>query len=59
MGTYISCLECLEQLVSRFCYVVNEREDGVVALHLPIAPLKTRSELEPVPFNPLAGDCAT
>ena len=28
---------------------VNEKEEGVVALHLPIGPLKTRSGLEPVP----------
>ena len=28
---------------------VSEREEGVVALHLPIGPLKIRSVLEPVP----------
>ena len=28
---------------------VSEREEGVVALHLPIGPLKTRSGFEPVP----------
>ena len=28
---------------------VSEREEGVVALHLSIGPLKTRSGLEPVP----------
>ena len=28
---------------------VSDREEGVVALHLPTGPLKTRSELEPVP----------
>ena len=29
---------------------VSEREEGVVALHLPIGLLKTRSWLEPVPI---------
>ena len=42
---------------------VNEREEGVVALHLPIGCLKTRSGLEPgansVPTNPLADEITT
>ena len=28
---------------------VSEKEEGVVALHLPVGPLKTRSGFEPVP----------
>ena len=31
------------------CNPVNEREEGVVALQLPIGPLQTYSGLEPVP----------
>ena len=42
---------------------VSEREEGVVAVHLPIGSLKTRSGLEPVPrcepTSPLADDIAT
>ena len=40
---------------------VSEREEGVVALHLPIGLLKTRSGLEPVPrceptnYPPISG----
>ena len=30
---------------------ISEREEGVVALHLPTAPLKTRSGLEPVSWT--------
>ena len=47
---------------------VSEKEEVVVALHLPIGPLKTRSGSEPVPrcrvanpvpTSPLADDIAT
>ena len=33
---------------------VTEREEGVVALHLPIVPLKTRSALEPSTYQPIS-----
>ena len=44
---------------------VSKREEGVVALHLPIGPLNTSSGLEryrdtnPVPTSPLADDITT
>ena len=38
MMTYIICV-----------LAVNELEKGVIALHLPIGPLKTRFVLDPVP----------
>ena len=44
---------------------VSEREEGVVAIHLPIGSLKPRSSLEPVPrcepvpTSPLADDITT
>ena len=43
----------------------SEREEGVVAIHLPIGPLKTRCgwsqyrDANTVPTNPLADDIAT
>ena len=51
MGTHSSYqLGCLGQMVSNYpVREVSEREEGVVAIHLPIGPLKTRSGLEPVP----------
>ena len=44
---------------------VSEKEDGVVALHIPIGPLKTCSggswyqDANPVPTSTLANDIAT
>ena len=44
---------------------VSEKEEGVVALHLPVEPLKTSSWLEPVPrcepstYQPISDDIAT
>ena len=52
MGTHFSYqLGCLSRtsLVVVTLLEVSEKAKGVVALHLPIGPLKTRSELEPVP----------
>ena len=35
--------------LSRLSRIVSQREEGVVALHLPTGHLKTQSRLEPVP----------
>ena len=37
---------------------VSDKEEGVVALHLPMGPLKTR-DANPVPTSPLADDIPT
>ena len=44
----INWVVCLGQKVVTLLEV-SEREDGVVAVHLPIGPLKPRSGLETVP----------
>ena len=43
----MSWVVCLEQIVSS--NPVNEKEEGVVALHITTGPLKTRSGLKLVP----------
>ena len=50
MGTHSSCLSRTDgqQLVVTLLEV-SEREEGVVAKHLSIGSLKTRSGLQPVP----------
>ena len=44
LGTHLSYPRCLSRTVVNF----YRREEGVVALHLPIESLKTRSGLEPL-----------
>ena len=64
--TYLGCVSRTGGLVDIVnLLVVNEREEGVVALHLPIWSLETCSGLklvprcEPIPTSSLANDLAT
>ena len=55
MGTHSSYqLGCLSRTLGQELVItlleVSDREEGVVALHLPIGSLKTHSGLEPVPI---------
>ena len=45
----LGCLSRKEGYELTVTQLGSEREEAVVALHLPIGPLKTRSGLEPVP----------
>ena len=68
MGTHSSyqlgCLSCTDsqQLVVTLLEV-SESEEGVVAIHLPIGPLKLAwsryRDTNPVPTSPLADDITT
>ena len=56
----LGCLSSTQrQVLVVTLFVVSEREESVVALHLPKLGLKTRSGLEPVPISPLEDDIAT
>ena len=47
LDTHLSYLGCLSMTVQLLD--VNKTEEGIMALHLPIGPLKPRSVLTPVP----------
>ena len=65
LGIYVSCLGLLSENSELVCFAVNEREDGVVALPLPIGPHKRIlywsrcRDANPVPINPLVVDLAS